>query len=264
MKKSVNNRIFELDFLRGLALFLMCLDHFTFDLACLPGLFPFSDSPVIAALGEFGESVFFSPWRMVLHYIFATLFLLMAGVGSSLTRNHGKRVLQISLGALAISGATVLLDLFFHLDATILFGVLSSMALGALVCWLCSLFGEKAGKYVALAVGLAVIAVGFLLPWYEADYVFSLGFEEAWKVAVGIYRYGADWFPIFPSVGVVAVGYFLGKILYRDRRSLIPALRGKTDYFFCFIGRKPLWIYLLHQPVLMGLLYLFVFLFVQD
>ncbi len=263
MRKKGNNRIFELDFLRGLALVMMCLDHLAYDLYCLPYWFPLSDSPVIAALGAFGESVAFSEWRLALHYVFAVLFLVLAGIGSALTKRPLRRSVQITGAAVAITVATVLLDLFFDMKTTILFGVLSALAVGAFLCWICSLLGERAGKYAALTLGIVIIAVGFWLKWYDAPIVYSFGTEDLWGIAVGTVRYGADWFPIFPSTGVTLVGYFIGKLLYREKQSLIPALRGKNS-FLCAVGRQSLWIYLFHQPVIVGLLYLFVFVFVGD
>ncbi len=261
MRRTSKGRIFELDFLRGLALVMMCLDHLAYDLYCLPYWFPLSDHPLLETLGAFGESVAFSSWRLVLHYLFAPLFLLLAGVGSALSRRPLRRCLQIAGAAVAITLATVLMDLWFDAGATIVFGVLSAMAVGAFLCWLCSLLGERVGKFVALALGTAVIAVGFALKWYDAPILYSLGPEDFWGVVLGTARYGADWFPVFPASGVLPIGYFLGKILYPVRESRIPALRGK-DCLLCQIGRKSLWIYLFHQPVLVGILYLFVILLI--
>lgn len=255
-RKPHSRRIFELDFLRGLALIMMCLDHLAYDLYCVPHWFSDLNTVLIYRWGEFGGSIAFSSWRLILHYGFATLFLLLAGIGSSLTRNHGKRVLQVGGAAFAITFVTILLDLFFSLNATILFGVLSVMAVGAALCWGCSLFGEKAGKWVALGGGVAIIGVGFVIKWYEAPHVYYLPWEELSSVALGTLRYGSDWFPVFPCAGVILVGYFLGKVLYKEKQSLIPFLRGKEDYFFCAVGRKPLWIYLFHQPILIGGIYL--------
>lgn len=260
MSVDKKGRIYEIDALRGLALILMCLDHLMYDLYALPYWFPDkSHLPFVQALHQFGEAVSLSDWRLVLHYIFASLFLLMAGVGSALTRHPLKRCGQITLGALAISGATILLDHFLNLGVTILFGVLSVMALGTFLCFLTSKLG---GKYVALALGIVIVAIGFYLPWYGAQPLYSFEIEDLWGVMCGTLRYGADWFPIFPCAGVVLIGYFLGKVLYADRRSRIPFLRGKTG-LLCKIGQKPLWIYLLHQPVLAGLLFLMVLLFAR-
>ncbi len=263
MRKAQNQRIFELDFLRGFVLVLMCLDHLAYDLYCLPFWFPFSDSEFIETLGRFGDAVAFSSWRLGLHYIFATVFLLLAGIGSALTKAPLKRVGQIALAAVGITTVTILLDLFFDLSTTILFGVLSVMAVGTFLCWLCSLFGEKSGKYVALALGILIIFIGFSLKWYDAPVLYSLGAEDLLSIVLGTARYGADWFPIFPCAGVVAVGYFLGKTLYRKKQSLIPALRGKSNPL-CVVGRYSLWIYLFHQPVLVGILYLLIFIVIRN
>lgn len=252
MRKS--NRIFELDFLRGVAVLLMCLDHLAYDLYCLPFWFPDSQAPFLWEWSQFGESVAFSDWRLALHYVFATLFLLLAGIGSSLTAHPLRRTGQIALGATVLTVATVLLDLFLDLGVTILFGVLSVLAVGSLLCWLASLSGEKAGKWIALIAGVLIVAIGFSIRWYEAPSFYYFHPEALPYIVFGTFRYGADWFPIFPCAGVVLIGYFIGKTLYRNKRSLIPALRGRADWVFCPIGRYSLWIYLLHQPVLFGAL----------
>ena len=255
MKK---NRIFELDFLRGFALVMMCLDHFAYDLYYTPYWFPDANTVAIYTMGDLGESIVFSPWRFALHYTFATLFLLLAGIGSALTSHHGKRILQMSGAALGITLVTVFLDLLFDMVVTILFGVLSAMAVGVLLCFFASLFGEKWGKWVALAVGIVFVIIGFSYPWYKAPVIHSFSWEDFSAIVSGRLRYGADWFPIFPCAGVVLIGYFLGKVLYKNKQSLIPALRGKTDYVFGPIGRKSLWIYLFHQPVLYAILWVTV------
>ncbi|MBP3300099.1 MAG: DUF1624 domain-containing protein [Clostridia bacterium] len=252
------DRIFELDFLRGLALTMMCLDHFAYDLVYAPLWFSDANTTAIYTMKEIGESIVFSDWRFALHYIFATLFFLLAGIGSALTKHHGKRILQIGSAALIITFATVVLDLLFRMKSTILFGVLSVMAVGAVLCWIASLFGEKRGKWIALGVGVLFVVIGFCLRWYEAPTLKYFGWEDFFSVAFGTLRYGADWFPIFPCAGVILIGYFLGKTLYQNKQSLFPALRGKKDYVFGPIGRKSLWIYLFHQPVLYGILWVVV------
>lgn len=264
MKKALrSDRIFELDFLRGLALVMMCLDHLVYDLSCLPDWFPDRESKALYALAEWGWKISLSDWRLSLHYLFATLFLLLAGTGAFLTRHPLRRTGQIALGALTITGATVLLDLCFDMDTAIVFGVLSVMAVGAFLCWICSLLGKRWGKWIALAAGITAVWIGFSIRWYETYSLYTFYWDLFPEIALGTLRYGADWFPVFPCAGVILIGYFLGAVLYKDRRSRIPFLRGKADPVFCRIGRFPLWIYLLHQPVLMGILYAVVFLFAR-
>lgn len=245
-------RIAELDLLRGIALILMCLDHLMIDLSELaawaPGL---AEHPVIRTLSRFGEAVSYSDWRLVLHYIFATVFLLTAGIGSALTRHPLRRCGKIAAGALVISAATVLLDIWLDLGVTIVFGVLSAMTVGCILCWIASHAG---GRWTALFIGGLMVVTGFCLKWYDAPTVYRLSGETLWKTAVGTVRFGADWFPIFPCAGVILIGYFLGKTLYPQRKSRIPGDWGKRCPI-CTVGRYPLWIYLLHQPVIAGILF---------
>ena len=250
MKNDPRGRIFEVDFLRGCALILMCLDHLCYDLYLLRFWFP-AGGDGLEKLSRFGYAVSVSDWRLALHYVFAALFLLLAGVGSALSRHPWKRFGQIAGGAAAVTLVTVLLTLWFHADVTILFGVLSAMAVGALLCIPCR---KKGGRWAALAAGILMIAAGFFLRWYAAPETYDLPADRWWEVAVGTLHFGADWFPIFPCCGVILVGFFVGQTWYASRQSLIPALRGKTC-FLCAVGRYPLWIYLLHQPVIGGLVY---------
>ena len=259
--KNPKGRIFELDFLRGLALILMVLDHLAFDLYALPYWFSNVDHPLMEKIGRFGLLVSFADWRTMLHYIFATLFLLLAGIGSALTRHPLKRCGQLTAAALGLTAVTVLGDLFFDLGITILFGVLSVMAVGAFLCWIASRMG-KFGTYAALFAGGLIIVAGFCIPWYAAPEYHILRWEYLWKFALGTAHYGADWFPILPCAGVILVGYFLGKTLYADRRSKIPFLRDKSC-ILCWVGQHSLGIYLLHQPILAGLLFLFVTIFMR-
>ena len=68
----------------------------------------------------------------------------------------------------------------------------------------------------------------------------------------------SDYFPLLPYLGWFLLGACLGRLLYSERRSLLPdfpagawpirALR--------WCGVHSLWIYLLHQPVLYALVQL--------
>jgi uncharacterized membrane protein len=68
-----------------------------------------------------------------------------------------------------------------------------------------------------------------------------------------------DFFPIFPWFGVVLIGIFVGNSLYPGatrKFNLCDISNSFIIRLFCFLGRHSLLIYLIHQPLLITLLYL--------
>ncbi|MCX6569388.1 MAG: heparan-alpha-glucosaminide N-acetyltransferase domain-containing protein, partial [Candidatus Aminicenantes bacterium] len=63
-----------------------------------------------------------------------------------------------------------------------------------------------------------------------------------------------DYFPLIPWFGVFLIGVALGKSVYASKRSLLPWRMPPT--FVNFAGRHSLIIYIVHQPVIMGVLYI--------
>jgi len=63
-----------------------------------------------------------------------------------------------------------------------------------------------------------------------------------------------DYYPLIPWMGVILIGIGLGNLIY-------PKLLGqnapnKLEKKIVFMGKYSLWIYLIHQPILLGLLWL--------
>ena len=71
---------------------------------------------------------------------------------------------------------------------------------------------------------------------------------------LGFVEYGADYFTLFPYSGFLILGTVVGNRLYRSRKSLFPHLDRGWNAPACFVGRNSLWFFLLHQPVIFGLL----------
>jgi uncharacterized membrane protein len=67
-----------------------------------------------------------------------------------------------------------------------------------------------------------------------------------------------DYYPLLPWFGVTLLGIFVGRTLYPDGVSRItlpdlssvPPIRGLR-----FLGQHTLFIYLVHQPILLGILF---------
>jgi uncharacterized membrane protein len=258
-------RVWELDFLRGLALLLMLLDHLMYDFSEMYNIFVnFFDAPdFLWKLMNLGEWWFYeSVLRKAGHYVFAFVFLLVTGISYALSKDNGKRCIKLWCMAIILSLATMLIDSFAALGATVYFGVLQCMALGLTL----NLFIDKVIKndYVLLFTGAAIIITGIVIRWYEMPWRsvwYVCDFRSFMEVALGFVRVGGDHFGIFPSLGVVLVGAYLGKTFYREKRSLLPSLDGRWNKAFCFVGQRTGWIYLLHQPVLMALVVVFGLMF---
>jgi len=66
--------------------------------------------------------------------------------------------------------------------------------------------------------------------------------------------YSSDYYPLFPYLGIVLLGVFIGKVFYKKKKSLFPFyISGKDP--FSFIGRHSLLLYVVHQPILLIIVY---------
>ena len=66
-----------------------------------------------------------------------------------------------------------------------------------------------------------------------------------------------DYFPLLPHLGWFMLGVVVGRTVYADRKTRLPKFPAKAApvRFFQFCGRHSLWIYLGHQPLLYGLVW---------
>ena len=239
-------RFWEIDVLRGLAIVMMISFHFLFDLNYF-GVYPLD---------------IYSGFLWLLARSTASIFLFLVGVSLSLSHSRAvlsgayqseesmlfkylKRGLKIFLLGLLITLATWL----FIPQEFIVFGVLHFIGIAIILEYP---FLNR--KYLNLLLGVIFLGTGILL----AQYTFSF----PWFVWLGLQPTGfitVDYFPLFPWLGVVSLGLFAGGILYKNyqRRFSIPDLSSYMFMrFLSFLGHHSLIIYLIHQPVLILVLYL--------
>ncbi|HJJ39242.1 MAG TPA: heparan-alpha-glucosaminide N-acetyltransferase domain-containing protein, partial [Methanocorpusculum sp.] len=106
-------------------------------------------------------------------------------------------------------------------------------------------------KKWAVIPAVLFIILGFLLSTINGPlYLMPLG------ILPGDYL-PRDFFPIFPWVGIMLLGFALGSVLYPNgnRRFTIPQ-PNKFCRGLATIGKYPLQIYVLHIPVLAGIIFL--------
>ena len=129
-------RIELMDALRGLAVCLMVLHHFLYDLCAFLG----------APWWLFTNPVF-----DVLHYFFAGLFIFLSGISSDFSRSNLKRGAKAMALALGITLVT------YFMDMTIVFGVLHLLASCMLLFGLTRGFWEALPAWVLPVLCLALI-----------------------------------------------------------------------------------------------------------
>jgi uncharacterized membrane protein len=239
-QKSRRPRIGAIDAARGLALLAMAVYHFTWDL----GYFGYVD-PVMITQGG---------WKLFARTI-ASTFLILVGVSLVLAhgdairwRKFGLRLLEIAAAAGAITAATY----FFSPDSYIFFGILHEIALASV---LGLLFLRVPAAVVAVLAAFFVAA-----PFYLANPAFN--HAALWWIGLStVDPRTNDYVPLFPWFGAVLAGIALARIGQQagalKAASRIALRPRRLDEGLRFLGRHALAFYLVHQPILFGLVFLF-------
>ncbi|MCH5162744.1 MAG: DUF1624 domain-containing protein [Clostridiales bacterium] len=262
--RDKRRRVWELDFLRGVAVIAMLVDHLMYDFAALDGWlsnFFKVNNPFITFMNEFAEEYWYSTFRGIAHPIFVFLFLFLVGTSCALSRDNVKRGSLLSIVALAFTGVTMILREMGIMTYGVVFGILDCIALSILIAAAVDI-ATKRVKWlnIALPLVLGVIILSFGIAnrfWYTHDkweYVFHA--DHLTSYIMGARAYGDDWFGVFPWVGMVLVGMYWGKAVYGTRISLLPMLDGAWNKPFKFVGRHALIFYIAHQVLLTGLVML--------
>lgn len=223
-------RLIPLDAARTLALVAMVIFHFTFDLA-LFGHIP-------------GETMFQPFWYYFARMI-AGSFLFLAGVSLWLAHGQGirwpafwRRFAKVGAAALVVT----IMSIWFVPGGTIWFGILHAIAATSLLGLL----------FLRLPwpVTLAIAAVIFAAAWGPR----SPAFNPMWLVWTGLAETRpnmGDYVPLVPWAAPALAGIAFAKGFQVERWGRTAPSRAVD--VVTFPGRHSLVIYLIHQPILIGL-----------
>ena len=243
-------RIVLIDNLRGLALIYMVFFHFIYDMAYLVPT-------------EWGRAALAANQDIV---IFDTAsFILLAGISSAFSRSNLKRGGRL----LAIGIVFTLVTAFIFPGQAIYFGILQ--LLGSCMV----LYGafENRLRKLPTVVMLAVCAVIFALTFNITDGyigvkgVFEIDLPEQLLKNNLLYPYGfvkggyasVDYEPLLPWFFLYFGGTYIGGFITRHRDSLPKFCYANPLPPLSLIGRHSLLIYVLHQPIIMGVVYIINF-----
>ena len=225
-------RLAAIDGLRGFALCLMVVYHFSFDLAWFRVL-----------RADFNHDPFWLGYRGIV----VTLFVSLVGVSLVLARRahpgpgaFWRRVALIAACAMLVSGASYIA----FPQTFITFGILHCIAVSSILAR-----PLVDSPRLALLTGIAIIAIGntLRLPLFDTPWLHWVGMMTH-KPAT------EDYVPLLPWLGVVLLGVAAGHWLLARETVAIAALGRATPAWLAWLGRHSLLIYLVHQPLLVGIL----------
>ena len=232
-------RIDLFDILRGLALVAMVIYHFTWDLEFFGWILP----------GTITEPL----WVYFARGI-ASSFLILVGISLVLAHRNGikwhpfiKRFAFVALSAALISIVTH----FAFSGGLIFFGILHAIALFSLI----GLLFVRLPWFVSLIVALAIYWVGQNL----SNEVFA--HPAFWWVGLATtIPHSNDYVPLFPWFSATLFGISFAKLSLKMGWFTSLAkwkYPNKIQFPLTFIGKNSLLFYLVHQPILLGLVWSF-------
>jgi uncharacterized membrane protein len=233
------DRFWEVDAARGVAIIMMIVYHTTYDLDTLGGYDVQSTTGYWALFAD----------------LTAGLFLFLVGVSLAISRARtsltGWRLFgkYLARGARILAYAAALTVVFLALGmGVVAFGILHLIGISIILA------------YPFLRLRLTNLVLGTLI-FLAGQYILAqdLGSQSIWLLPFGVVPEGVimpDYRPLLPWFGVVLIGLFFGNVVYGDGRR--PAvLEDKAPVLARPLlppGRNSLFIYVIHQPIIIALL----------
>lgn len=229
-------RIEAVDAARGVALAAMGVYHLVWDLSFYRFI------PV---------SAFYDPRFQLFGHAIAVSFLALVGVSLALAARGGLNAPAYLRRTAVVAGAAALVSVGTYLfmpDAFISFGILHCIVAASLI----ALPFARAPWFASLAAGALVALAPLALASSSLDsfnWFLGLGVKEPRTL---------DWRPLFPWTGFTLIGLGLAQLVLA--RGLPARLadwraRGGVARALSFGGRHSLAVYLLHQPVLIAIVF---------
>jgi uncharacterized membrane protein len=227
------------DAARGVAILMMIVYHTTYDLD---------------TLGNYDIQSTTGYWALFAD-ITAGIFLFLVGVALAISRVRtgltGWRLVgkYLARGLRILAYGMVLTALFLALGmGVVAFGILHLIGVSIILA-----YPFLRLRFTNLVLGTLIFAAG---QYILAQNLYSQSF---WLLPFGVVPDGVlmpDYRPLLPWFGVVLIGLFFGNVVYGDgRRPHVPEDKAPVLASPLLpLGRNSLFIYLIHQPIIIALL----------
>lgn len=291
-----NNRIKEIDFLRGFLILLMVMDHLFFDFGQLIYIISnFSmDQSLLSQFVKFSSSYLSWDFRINFRIFVVMLFFFISGISFQFSKNNNKRgVILLSIGILLTLGS-IIVSYILKDDFVIIASIFLTFGLAILITNFIYFVINKILKNNTI-YSLFLIIIGLLGAIYFIDFTFNVNvpiinkiesFNDLIDVILGYKQYGFDDIPLLINLTAMLIGFGIGKLVYPNRKSLFSYFnkkiyvkpskslkfyneklytRKKAIYILLtpfsligklieFFGRHSLYVYIIHQFVLIPIL----------
>ena len=220
-----SGRIFEADFLRGFAIILMVIFHFSFDL----NYFGYVDIDIYRA-------AFWLNFRVVI----VSIFLVVMGASLVFAYQGGVNPVKFRKRLLLLGGAAALITfatIFVFPRSWIYFGIIHFVFVATIIGVL-----FVRAPWLSLILGILIVA-GYHSGHLSTHFLYSF-----LQPHLNLPMYTEDIVRFFPWFGAVLIGIFMGNTRFLGLK--VPQVN--LTQKIAFLGRHSLFIYLVHQPVLFG------------
>ena len=237
-EQSEKRRLNGIDELRGIAMVLMLIYHLLWALY-LNGYFVYPDGVI---------------WYSLIGRTCAYMFIIISGASANFARRPWLNAIKIFVCGMIVWAVVYFTKLADPID----FGVLHLLGVCYFLFWILRPVLAKIKPVIGAVVNLVLFIVLHQIPWgnilglrlpavlYSTKWLFWLGLPHPTYIA-------SDYFPIIPWVFL----FFFGCFLWRMVKNVPEILYKKHCRPLAFIGRHTLIIYLVHQPVFFGLIWVF-------
>jgi uncharacterized membrane protein len=240
--RTPHQRYDAIDALRGVAIVWMTAYHFCFDLN---------------HFGWIGQNFYADPFWTWQRTAIVSLFLFCAGLGQAIAvhqgqgwRRFGKRWAQVAGCALLVTAGSM----WMFPRSYIHFGVLHGIAVMLVIVRLTAGWGRWLWLAGALAIASKFIAEALVAGNPGLDVLNARPLN--WIGWISRKPLTEDYVPIFPWLGVMWWGMAAGRWLLAQRPAWVARALPRGTAPLSWLGRWSLSWYMLHQPVLMGMLML--------
>ena len=252
-------RIHEIDFVRGVLMCLVIMDHL-FNLLMSYNKMWMGDTG--AQPFKFFYTVFNFYWhwpvRVVIRYMALGAFCFVSGISSAFSRNNWRRAIEmVILWGIIFLGSNLIqlwygnsgLDFgirTFRVD----FNIIGVLAFSTLIyCF----FQEKSWKTLMVVgiVGLAlhiIVKICFLVNPHFGENIY---FPLLWRPSAWVADQ-ADYMPLVPYISFFFGGVILSRFTY-SKNKISYFKRHEFERPICFLGRHSLIVYATHFILLMGI-----------